>query len=78
MAFKGEKGKSIGSKQKSGHRDNKKNTKFYRILVLPSSVGGQVQKSKSIHAQQKITSFFESTLKSGHNHMFPEINIHSK
>ena len=64
MAFKGKKGKSIGSKRKADHRNNKKNTKFHRILVSPSSVRGQVQKLTSTHTQQQIISFFEPTPKS--------------
>ena len=63
MAFKGKKGKSISMKRKAGHVGNKKNTKFQRILVSPSSVRGQVQTSKNTQAQREITSFFKPTPK---------------
>ena len=63
MTFKGKKGRSISSRQKFGYHDNKKNTKFYLILVSPSPVRGMVQTSRTKQSQRQIKSFFDLTSK---------------
>ena len=71
MTFKGKKQKLIDSKQKSGHIGNKNNTKFHRIIVSQFSIRGQVRKDRITQVQQKITSFFLPTSKSGSQPHFP-------
>ena len=57
--------KSIGSKSKAGGPSKKNNKKICRVLILPSSIQGQVKTSTTIRAQKLIIFFiFQSVRES--------------